>query len=302
VGNLSGDSADRAVIVYLPPSYATAKNRRYPVMYHLHGYSIDAEFEVKALKMPESIDRAIAAAKAREMIVVIPDAKSLHNGSMYSNSVTTGDWETFVAHDLVAYIDAHYRTIPKLESRGLTGHSMGGYGTFRIGMKHPGVFSILYPMSSCCLSARMVAPTDAPLEQVKTVEEAKKQEMFPRTTLAASAAWSPDPQNPPLYLDLPTRDGKTDETVIARYAANAPNVMVSQYVTNLKGYRAIQMDVGLQDFLLSDNVEMHRLLTLFSIPHTYETYEGDHVNRVADRFEQNVLPFFSKYLEFESRK
>ena len=42
----------------------------------------------------------------------MPNAYTLHKGSMYSNSVTTGDWETYVAVDLVAYIDSHYRTIP----------------------------------------------------------------------------------------------------------------------------------------------------------------------------------------------
>ena len=60
------------------------------------------------------------------MIVVLPDSKTVHNGSMYSASVTTGDFEAFVARDVVAYIDAHYRTIATRESRGLFGHSMGG--------------------------------------------------------------------------------------------------------------------------------------------------------------------------------
>jgi esterase/lipase superfamily enzyme len=69
-------------------------------------------------------------------------------------------------------------------------------------------------------------------------------------------------------------------------------------VTSLKKYRAIQMDVGLQDTLLKDNQEMDRLLTQFSVPHSYETYEGNHVNHIPERFEQNVLPFFSQHLEF----
>ena len=86
------------------------------------------------------------------MIVVLPDSKPVHNGSMYSSSVTTGDFETFIARDLVTYIDAHYRTVPNRDSRGLVGHSMGGYGG-RIGMKHPEVFGSLYIMSPCCLWA-----------------------------------------------------------------------------------------------------------------------------------------------------
>ena len=298
VGNLSGDSADRAVFVYLPPSYTVAKSRRYPVLYDLHGYSLTAERWVGILKAREAIDRAIASGKVREMIVVFPDAMSAHNGSMYSSSVTTGDWETFIAHDLVSYIDSHYRTRAKRDSRGLSGHSMGGYGAFRIGMKRPDVFSVLYPMSSCCLSARGVTPADAALEQVKTLDEAGKLQRGARTTLAASAAWAPDPQNPPFYLDLPTKGGMPDASVLARYAANAPQVMLPQYVPNLKQYRAIQMDVGLQDPLFKDNQEMDRLLTEFSIPHSYETYEGNHVDHIPERFEQNVLPFFSEHLVF----
>lgn len=298
VGNLSGDSADRTVFVYLPPSYSAAKSRRYPVLYDLHGYSLTAERWVGILKAREAIDRAVAAGKAREMIVVFPDAMSVHNGSMYSSSVATGDWETFIAYDLVKYIDGHYRTLAKRGSRGLSGHSMGGYGAFRIGMKRPDVFSVLYPMSSCCLSARGIAPADSALEQIKTVEDAVKLQMGARTTLAASAAWAPDPQNPPFYLDLPTKGGTPDPSVIARYAANAPQAMLPQYVPNLKKYRAIQMDVGLQDPLFKDNQEMDRLLTEFTIPHTYETYEGNHVDHIPQRFEQNVLPFFSEHLEF----
>jgi enterochelin esterase-like enzyme len=272
VGNLEGDSADRTVFVYLPPSYTTAKSRRYPVLYDLHGYSLTAERWVGILKVPEAIDRAIATGKVREMIVVFPDAMSVHNGSMYSSSVTTGDWETFIAHDLVSYIDGHYRTLAKRESRGLSGHSMGGYGAFRIGMKRPDVFAVLYPMSSCCLSPRGVIPADPALEQIKTAEDAAKLQMGPRTTFASSAAWAPDPQNPPFYLDLPTKAGVPDPSVLARYAANSPQAMLQQYVTSMKKYRAIQMEVGLQDTLLHDNQEMDRLLTEFSIPHTYETY------------------------------
>jgi enterochelin esterase-like enzyme len=302
VGNLSGDSADRAVFVYLPPSYTSAKSRRYPVIYDLHGYSLTAERWVGILKAGEAIDRAIAAGKAREMIVVFPDAMSVHNGSMYSSSVSTGDWETFIAHDLVSYIDGHYRTLANRDSRGLSGHSMGGYGAFRIGMKRPDVFSVLYPMSSCCLPPRGVSPADPAVEQIKSADEAAKLQMGARTTLAASAAWAPDPQNPPFYLDLPTKAGVPDPSVIARYAANSPHAMLPQYVTSLKKYRAIQMDVGLQDTLLKDNQEMDRLLTEFSIPHKYETYEGNHVNHIPERFEQNVLPFFSQHLEFGAGK
>src|SRR3569833_289889 len=152
-GNLEGDAVDRDVIVFLPPDYAKNKNRRYPVVYALHGYSIGAEQWTHEIHVPQTIEGAFAQG-AQDMIVVLPDSKTVHNGSMYSSSVTTGDFENFIARDLVAYIDAHYRTIPHRSARGLVGHSMGGYGASRIGMKHSDVFGSLYIMSPCCLSAR----------------------------------------------------------------------------------------------------------------------------------------------------
>ena len=118
---------DREVLVFLPPSYSRARSRRYPVIYALHGYSIGAEQWSKEIHVPQTIEGAFALG-SQEMIVVLPDSKTLHNGSMYSSSVTTGDFERFIAHDVVAYVDAHYRTTPERRSRGLVGHSMGGYG------------------------------------------------------------------------------------------------------------------------------------------------------------------------------
>lgn len=152
-GNLEADAVDRDVLVFLPPSYSHEKSRRYPVVYALHGFSIGAEQWSREIHVPQTIEGAFSQG-AHEMIVVLPDSKTAHNGSMYSSSVTTGDFEKFIARDVVQYVDSHYRTIPERTSRGLVGHSMGGYGTTRIGMKHPDVFGSLYIMSPCCLSVR----------------------------------------------------------------------------------------------------------------------------------------------------
>ncbi len=169
-GNLEGDSVDRDVIVFLPPTYATETGRRYPVVYALHGYSIGAEQWTREIHAPQTIEGAFAQG-TQEMIVVLPDSKTVHNGSMYSSSVTTGDFESFVARDVVTYIDSHYRTIAQRTSRGLAGHSMGGYGASRIGMKHPEVFGSLYIMSPCCMSARAAGPVNP--ESEKTLESVK---------------------------------------------------------------------------------------------------------------------------------
>jgi S-formylglutathione hydrolase FrmB len=183
------------------------------------------------------------------MIVVLPDSKTLHNGSMYSSSVTTGDFEQFIAHDVVRYIDAHYRTIPERASRGLVGHSMGGYGATRIGMKHADVFGSLYIMSPCCLSPRPAPNPEVAkaLEAAKTPEDSANLPFFARATLATAAAWSPNPKNTPLYLDLPTQDGQPQPDVLAKWTANAPLAFADQYIDSLRQYHGISIDVGDQD-------------------------------------------------------
>ena len=241
------------------------------------------------------------------MIVVLPDSKTVYGGSMYSSSVTTGDFERFVAHDVVAYIDAHYRTIPNRVSRGLAGHSMGGYGAARIGMKHPDVFSSLYIMSPCCLSpmgSRPVNPdmqkamesVKKELESVKTPPDAAGLSFFARARLASAAAWSPDPKNPPLYLDMPEKDGEPQPEVLAKWAANAPLAFVDQYIGNLRQYRAIAIDVGDQDGLRIDAGKLHDVLDKYGIANSFEIYHGTHTSAVADRFQNHVIPFLSRNL------
>ncbi len=300
-GNLEGDDVDRNVIVFLPPSYATAKTRRYPVVYALHGYSIGAAQWSQEIHVPQTIEGAFAQG-AQDMIVVLPDAKTIHNGSMYSSSATTGDFEKFIAHDLVDYIDAHYRTIAKRSSRGLVGHSMGGYGASRIGMKHPDVFGSLYIMSPCCMSARAAGPvnpeTEKALEAVKTPADSAKLPFGLRAQLASAAAWSPNPKKPPLYLDLPVENGTVRQDVIAKWAANAPLAFVDQYIGNLRQYHGITIDVGDQDGLRIDAGKLHDILDNYGVAHSFEIYSGTHTSDVADRFQNHVLPFFSKNLCF----
>src|SRR5215469_12048759 len=188
-GNLEGDAVDRDVIVFLPPSYEKEKKRRYPVVYALHGYSIGAEQWTHEIHVPQTVEGAFAQG-AQEMIVVLPDSKTVYNGSMYSSSQTTGDFERFISHDVVAYMDAQYRTIPERASRGLVGHSMGGYGAARIGMKHPDVFGALYIMSPCCLSP-MGAGGPGPADQIKERAIANEKKVAAAKSPADLAAQSP---------------------------------------------------------------------------------------------------------------
>ncbi|WP_254913972.1 alpha/beta hydrolase [Sphingobium sp. Z007] len=304
-GNLEGDKADRDVLVVLPPGYGQDRARRYPVVYALHGYSIGAEQWSREIHLSTTAQNAFAKG-AKDMILVLPDSKTVHNGSMYSRSVTTGDFETFIARDLIAYIDNHYRTIARRESRGLAGHSMGGYGASRIGMKHADMFGVLYMMSPCCLSARAVGPTDAASikawDAVKTPADSANLPFMLRGQLAAAAAWSPNPKNPPLYLDLPVKDGVVRSDVLARWAANAPLAFVDQYMGDLRRYKAIAIDVGDRDRLKGDAQALHEVLDRNGIEHNFEIYDGDHTNRVAWRFQDQVLPFFDRHLDFATAR
>jgi hypothetical protein len=249
-GNLEGNAVDRDAIIFLPPSYAKEKSRRYPVVYALHGYSIGAEQWAPEIHVPQTLEGAFAQG-AQEVIVVLPDSKTVHNGSMYSSSVTTGDFERYV-------------------------------------------------MSPCCLSPRGAGSPggeiEKSLEAVKTPADSAGLPFFARAQLASAAAWSPDPNNPPLYLQLPTRGGEPQADVLAKWAANAPLAFLDQYVGNLRRYRAIAIDVGDQDRLRADAEKLHEALDRYGIANTFEVYPGTHTSRVADRFQNHVMPFFSRSL------
>jgi S-formylglutathione hydrolase len=297
-GNLEGDSPDRDVSVYLPPGYDANRNQRYPVVYLLHGYTATDQYWTGTgpdmpgrSNVPLTMDSLISKSAARPMIVVMPNAYTIYQGSMYSSSVTTGDWEAYVADDLVAYVDSHYRTIPDRMSRGLVGHSMGGYGAIRIGMKRPDVFANLYIMSACCLINNPL-PAGA---------NGLPDDLVRQVGFATAAAFSPNPKNPPRYFDEPVKKGKEQPLVIAKWHAASPLAMIDQYVTNLRKYHAIAGEVGLQDVLAEQNKQLDQMMTNFGIAHTFETYQGDHTNRVPQRIESRVLPFFLDNLEFNGR-
>jgi S-formylglutathione hydrolase FrmB len=183
---------------------------------------------------------------------------------------------------------------------------MGGYGASRIGMKHADVFGSLYVMSPCCLSPRAAGPANAEvdkaLEEVKSPADSARLPFFARAQLAAAAAWSPNPKNPPLFLDLPTKAGEVQPDVLAKWAANAPLAFIHQYIAGLRRYDAIALDVGDQDGLKNDTEALHRVLDSYDIANTFEIYPGTHTSKLGDRFQNHVLPFFSGHLSFSATR
>jgi len=206
----------------------------------------------------------------------------------------------------VSYIDSHYRTIPQKESRGLCGHSMGGYGALRIGEKNPDVFSAVYLLSPCCLSSSSMLSREtipAPFlhaESIKTTEEFQKADFFTKALFASAAAWSPNPLNPPFYLDLPVKDGKLQPQVMQKWDANRPLNNLDQYIYNIRKLRAIGFDAGDKDMDIAESIKtLNNELNRYGIQHSFEIYEGDHINHVAKRIEKKMLQFFEENLSFK---
>jgi len=295
-GNLEGNATVREAMVILPPSYASNPGRRYPVVYYLHGFAISGRDFYDYMQVPTAV--ATNAAAGREFIVVVPDTLTAMGGSMYSNSVTTGNFRDFIAQDLVSYIDANFRTIATREGRGLAGHSMGGYGTWVVGMTHPEVFDSIWAQSACCVSARRETPESAAAMAAVPRDGVDQSGFGMRAGLASAVAWAPNPQNAPFFVDWPINaEGAVDEMVLARWAANSPLAMVSSHVAALESFDAIGSDVGDRDGLVRDDTLIHQELEKFGIEHEWAIYEGTHTDKIGARFQDVVLPFMAEHLD-----
>jgi enterochelin esterase-like enzyme len=295
-GNVEGNSADRAVLVVTPPGYDENPDKRYPVVYFLHGYWATPQAYQDMAKFDEAVQGA--AEDGNEVILVMPDGHSKLRGGFYSNSPTVGNYQDFVGVDLVQWVDANYRTIASREGRGLSGHSMGGYGTLRIGMTYPETFDSLFAMSSCCLAPMSMTAENAARIEAMNDEDAAKADFGGLASVSTLATWSPDPDNPPLYVDTGlTEDGKIDPLVNARLAANALLAWVPSHLPALNSFDAIALDIGDKDFLLEQNRQLHAELTRYGVEHSWTNYDGDHGNRIAARIRTELLPFFAKQLE-----
>lgn len=296
-GNLEGNSADRGVYVVTPPGYDENPDKRYPVVYFLHGYWAPLEAQQEGFRIDQAVQAAAEA--GNELIMVMPDGFSKLRGGFYSTSPTVGDYESFVAEDLVEWVDTNYRTIATRDSRGLAGHSMGGYGTIRLAMKQPETFSNIYMMSACCLPPQPLDVETARRIEAMTEADLADAQFGDLAAVSTLATWSPDPTDEGfLKADTGLReDGTLDPLVNYRLAANSPLVLLPQYLPALTSLEAFAMDIGDQDFLLEGNRLFREELDRFGVEYQFELYEGDHGNRIAERIRTEVLPFFGEHLD-----
>ena len=297
-GNLAGDPPARQVSIYLPPSYASSPDVRFPVLYVLHGLldSDDRWFGdvPHFIDLPRTLERSVSGG-GPEMIVVMPNAHTKFGGSMFSNSPTTGDWETFVARDLVRYVDGRYRTLAEPGSRGLAGHSMGAYGALRIGMRFPDVFVAIYAQSPCCIIVdERNASND--VEAVRSFSELKAADFTVRMQFAWSAAWAPNPEQPPFYLDVPFERGELQPSVVRRWQDNSALLLTKNRGQQLRRLNALAIDAGDDDPWALGVQQLSAELTRHGVSHTFDMYDGGHTDRVGARFGTHLLPFFYRHL------
>jgi len=144
--------------IYVPPDYRTAarRGRRYPVLYLLHGAPGGPTDWLCAGRAARTVDALIRAGSLAPLILVMPDG----NGgplrdTQYVNTFNGRDNAMdYLAHDVVGYIDAHYRTIADAGHRAIAGFSAGGYGAMNVGLHHPDVFHAIASMSGYYVALR----------------------------------------------------------------------------------------------------------------------------------------------------
>jgi PKD repeat protein len=310
--NQLGDNPERGVRVYLPPGYFENSFKRYPVIYLLHGFLSDhntwweGELGEVNIDIKEILDELISEEVIPPLIVAAPNSKNKYFGSKYTNSSTSGQWEDFITQDVVSYIDSHFRTLPDRESRGISGHSMGGKGAFTIAMKHPELFSVLYSHSAGMLDFESAFFGDRK-EHLITASQLKKFTMadfftYPlevASCFACAPAYAPNPENPPVYGDFPiTAEGEIIADTWQRWLQHDPYTMVSEYADKLKQVK-ILMDAGDVDNLRSSNELFAERLTELGISHEFELYAGGHYDRAAMRYGSSGFPFLALHLVHE---
>lgn len=305
---------ERSVSVYLPAGYDTATFKSYPVIYILHGFTCDYDtwyggtnwylYDDNSFNLKTMLDTLIGNGDIEPMMVVSPSNLNSYEGSWYTSSPVTGNWEEFMVQDLVSGIDTRYRTLPVAESRGIAGHSMGAYGAIKLAMKHPDVFSSVYAMSGAAVSINTM------IEEWKDDFVAALQEnSYPtwgaphvRIAIAMAVALAPNPSLTPFMGEFPyDGEGTPVDSSWQKWLEHDPVQMLDEYADNMKQLEAIFLDCGTNDESMLSNYVFSNALDVKGVAHDFEGYSGDHVHEIPERLSTRVFPFFSEHLEHSAK-
>jgi enterochelin esterase-like enzyme len=319
--NLVNEPTERMLYVYLPPSYNSSETR-YPVLYYLPGYG---DGNIIGFRLPDDMDKLIEAGQVDEMIIVVASGTSKLGGSFYVNSPVTGNWEDFIVEDVVGYVDSHFRTLAQAESRGITGHSMGGFGALNIAMHHPEVFNAVYSMSPGLFDKNGLAESQMFssegliskfVEYEKEVSAASLEDaqrhMFAspqQFALSYGFAFAPNPDRHPPYFDYPYTEAGgqlvRDDAIWEKWESGFGGIAdeAKQYKDNFLQLKGIAVDYGINDeyaWIPKGCTYFGEQLTAAGIPVKVESYDGTHQSGLSERIRDFMLPFFSMKLQFES--
>lgn len=227
--------------VYLPPDYAIS-SRRYPVVYLLHGYTDNESGWIQFGEVNMAADRAIAAREIPPMIIVMPDGGVSFYVNDYENKVR---YEDMFIQEFIPHLDGAYRTRPAKEFRGISGLSMGGWGSLVQAMRHPDLFA-------ACAAFSAAVWTD---EDFITMDEKMYGLIIGR-------------------LLGPNLAGK--DRLTPHYRAHNPLELAKTLsVDALKKVR-YYIDCGDDDFLFKGNSALHAILGERKIPHEFRVRDGGH--------------------------
>lgn len=337
-GNLLGDPAVRDVNIYLPQSYFLCPDKRFPVIYFLHGVPAwdkmliepapFALFQAMAnlalpVDFPEGgfvdwLNELIANKGMRDVIIVMPNAQTTLGPSLYLNSSVAGNYEDYITTDLVTFIDNNLRTIPHFNWRAITGHCAGGYGALNIAMRHPHVFRYVGALSPAHFSEahfnqialysayeeilwqQQGAPA-GPLPYVPT----QPFKFMTNTAYFLSQFWLPNPNNPPYYCDLPYTyvDGlpQIDSELIAKIDAQNLLAQSHVYEKGLRQLKTVYFDCGWNDelFMFPFNQMLDQKLTDMHIKHQFEAFEGTHISNLYERLAKTWIMLSHDFPEYE---
>ncbi len=308
-GNPLGDPVERDCVVYLPPGYASSA-QRYPVVVFLHAFLGSAAGWLNvapfAPSVPERLDQLLDAGLP-PCIAVFPDGWSALGGSQWANSAATGRYRDAVVQDVLGWVDADFRTVPRREARAVVGRSSGGYGSWQLVRHHPDVFGHLAAHSGdayfeYCFLPDFPKAAGALLKAGGVeafwrafVQRARETKMAGDdhavvNALAMAAAFSPK-AGEPLGLELPfeLETAAIRPTVWQRWLAEDPVRFVPQDVQAFRSLQTVFIDCGTRDeFGLRWGARMlARSLTAARVAVTHEEYEDGHMG-TSYRFDRSL--------------
>lgn len=304
--NVVGDPAVRRVLVYLPPSYDDGSRRRFPVLYLLHGVTSlpDEWFQgiYQGLDLRAALDSLMRARTIPEFLVVLPDANDTLQADWYEDSPTLGRWETFIASDLVHYIDGHYRTERSVGRRAIAGHSMGGLGALSIAFDHPDRFAYVYASSPCCIGFYGRLGPDNPawplLSALKRWQDAPRRA---RLALGMAAAFDGAPEDPRLFTELPFTVDSTGTVVPhpdaqKRWMDRMPPARARAMARRGSRRPAIAFDWGTEEPEVGAGAAMlTQVLDSLHVAYRAAPFTGGHVDHVRERFVTAMLPTVGRW-------